>query len=131
MVYRVVRSFHQGAEWGTFMPAKNELSLPSAGNNAVGHFLRPLFDREHLRYFAAHFLVVSALRLSPACALLPLLRCALQETVLGARPTAFRFPREQSLAQGLDSLPHAQRMKAAGCVLWFACGYTVLISVAL
>ena len=71
MVYRVMRSFHQNAEWGTFMPAKNEVSLPLAWNNAVGHFLRPLFDREHLRYFAAHFLVVSELPLSPVCALLP------------------------------------------------------------
>jgi hypothetical protein len=64
-------AFHQGAERGALMLAKNEVTLPVAGHGAVGHGLRPLFDREHLHYFASCFLVVPVFPLSPICARLP------------------------------------------------------------
>ena len=64
-------AFHQGAERGALMFAQNEVALPVARHGAVGHGLRPLCNREPLHEFAACFLVVPLLPLSPIGARLP------------------------------------------------------------
>ena len=53
------------------MFAQNEVALPVARHGAVGHGVRPLFNREHLHDFASCFLVVPLPPLSPIGARLP------------------------------------------------------------